>query len=148
MAMEDNMEYSKACSNVWYLLQSLKPSELSKIPKKLLETIYILKMDDYESSIDLEKPLEEQKLSNATIGLIAFIYNNYLGTKEEKEEYERTYKEYIDLNNSKDNYEIEFKKKNENNQKINKMEIALYSDKTNVFLRLINKIKLFFSRKK
>lgn len=145
--MEDNMEYSKACSNVWYLLQSLKPRELSKIPKKLLETIYILKMDDYESSIDLEKPLEEQKLSNATIGLIAFIYNNYLGTKEEKEEYERTYKEYIDLNNSKDNYEIEFKKKNENNQKINKMEIALYSDKTNVFLRLINKIKLFFSRK-
>ena len=83
---KDNMEYSEACSDMWYLLENLEPSELAKIPKKLLETINILKIDGYTPKIDLNTPLEEQKISEATIGLISFIYNNYLGTKEEKEE--------------------------------------------------------------
>lgn len=89
------MEYSEACSEVWYLLQNLSAKEFTKIPTKLIETISILKIDDYNPKIDLNIPLEEQKLSDATTGLISLIYNNYLGTKEDKVEYERTYKEYI-----------------------------------------------------
>lgn len=142
------MEYSEACSNVWYLLESLKPDELRKIPKKLLETIYILKIDDYNPKIDLNTPLEEQELSEATIGLVSFIYNNYLGTEEEKKEYERKYKEYIASAKDNGEYKIEFKKKNEQTkQEEIKTEMIISSDKNNIFLRILNKIKKLFNRK-
>lgn len=142
--MEDNMEFSEACSNVWYLLESLKPSEICKIPKKLLETIHILKIDDYKPNIDLERPLEEQELSNATIGLISFIYNNYLGTKEEKEEYERKYKEYVRTIEYEKSYEVDFKKKNKENDAT---EMIIYPKEMNIFIKIINKIKKLFSKR-
>lgn len=145
--MEDNMEFSEACSDVWYLLESLKPSELCKIPKKLLETIHILKIDNYKANIDLERPLEEQELSNATIGLISFIYNNYLGTKEEKEEYERTYKEYIETIEEDKNYEFSFKKKDKEDLDSSSTEITVLSEKVNIFIKIINKIKRLFLKK-
>lgn len=145
--MEDNVEFSKACSEVWYLLESLKPSELCKIPKKLLETIHILKIDDYKPNIDLERPLEEQELSNAVIGLISFIYNNYLGTKEEKEEYERTYKKYIETIEEDKNYEFSFKKKDKDNLDDSSTEITVLSKKANIFIKVINKIKQLFSKR-
>ncbi len=144
--MEDNMEFSEACSDVWYLLESLKPSELCKIPKKLLETIHILKIDDYKPNIDLERPLEEQKLSNATIGLISFIYNNYLGTKEEKDEYERTYKEYVETIEEGKSYEFNFKKKDKEKLDNISTEMTVLSEKINIFTKIINKIKQLFCK--
>ncbi len=138
------MEYSIACSEVWYILQSLKQEELCKIPKKLIELIYTLKEDDYVSEIDLSKPLEEQELSKATIGLISFIYNNYLGTEEEKEEYEKTYKEYS-KNIEDKNYELKFNKQVKETAEIKKetIELTNYTSKRNIFYRIINKIKEF-----
>ena len=139
------MEYSEACSDMWYLLENLEPSELAKIPKKLLETINILKIDGYTPKIDLNTPLEEQKISEATIGLISFIYNNYLGTKEEKEEYERRYKEYI-KSSKEENYKIEFKNKN-TKYEVKENKMIKYSDKSNIFLRLLQKVKSLFAKK-
>ncbi len=139
------MEYSEACSDIWYLLENLEPSELAKIPKKLLETINILKIDGYTPKIDLNTPLEEQKISEATIGLISFIYNNYLGTKEEKEEYERRYKEYI-KSSKEENYKIEFKNKN-TKYEVKENKMIKYSDKSNIFLRLLQKVKSLFAKK-
>lgn len=141
------MEYSTACSDVWYILQSLKQEELCKIPRKLLELIYTLKSDNYNSKIDLNKPLEDQELSEATIGLISFIYNNYLGTAEEKEEYEKSYKEYIKNAGNKP-YEIEFKKQDKTftETKQKQMELTDYRSKRNIFYRIINKIKTLFKK--
>ncbi len=84
------MEFSEACSDVWYLLENLTPVELARIPTKFIELIYILKIDDYKPKINLNIPLEQQELSEATIGLISFIYNEYLGTKYEKSKYEES----------------------------------------------------------
>lgn len=141
------MEYSTACSDVWYILQSLKQEEICKIPRKLLELIYTLKSDNYNSKIDLNKPLEDQELSEATIGLISFIYNNYLGTAEEKEEYEKSYKEYIKNAGNKP-YEIEFKKQDKTftETKQKQMELTDYRSKRNIFYRIINKIKDLFKK--
>lgn len=141
------MEYSTACSDVWYILQSLKQEEICKIPRKLLELIYTLKSDNYNSKIDLNKPLEDQELSEATIGLISFIYNNYLGTAEEKEEYEKSYKEYIKNAGNKP-YEIEFKKQDKTftETKQKQMELTDYRSKRNIFYRIINKIKTLFKK--
>lgn len=137
------MEYSQACSEVWYLLKNLKKSELMKIPKNFLETIQTLKIDEYSPKIDLNIPLEEQQLSEATIGLISFIYNNYLGTNEDKIEYQNTYQEYI--NSISTNYEIKFKKENQSVIE-KKTELIKYSDKNNIFIRILNKIKNIFTR--
>lgn len=141
------MEYSTACSDVWYILQSLKQEELCKIPRKLLELIYTLKSDNYNSKIDLNKPLEDQELPEATIGLISFIYNNYLGTTEEKEQYEKSYKEYI-KNAGNKSYEIEFKKQDKTftETKQKQMELTDYRSKRNIFYRIINKIKALFKK--
>ena len=138
------MEYSEACSDAWYLITSLKYEELLKIPSKFLETISILKNDNYESKIDLNIPLENQELSEATIGLISFIYNNYLGTKEEKEEYKKSYAENINL--IKDNDIFEFKWERGRKHKQEETKIVLYENKTNIFLRFLNRIKKIFSR--
>ena len=107
------MEYSEACSDVWYLITSLKHEELLKIPSKFIETLSILKDDNYESKIDLNIPLEDQNLSEATLGLISFMYNNYLGTKEEKEAYRKTYNENIDFIENKDIFKRKWKKERE-----------------------------------
>ena len=138
------MEYSIACSDMWYLLESLKQEELAKIPTKLIETIRILKIDDYKSKINLDIPLEEQEISEATIGLVSFIYNNYLGTKEDKKEYEKTYKEYVDTIEDNGKYNIEFKKEDNKNIEGIKNEITIYEEKSNIFLRLLNRIKRIF----
>lgn len=138
------MEYSEACSDVWYLLESLKPNELNKIPKKMIETIRILKNDDYISKIDLNIPLEEQKLSKPTIGLISFIYNNYLGTEQEKEEYERTYKEYIDNIKKTENNSFDLKSKTTKNERQENNKILIQQEKNGLFIRLLNKIKKMF----
>lgn len=138
------MEYSIACSDMWYLLESLKQEELAKIPTKLIETIQILKIDDYKSKINLDIPLEEQEISEATIGLVSFIYNNYLGTKEDKKEYEKIYKEYVDTIEDNGKYNIEFKKEDNKNIEGIKNEITIYEEKSNIFLRLLNKIKKIF----
>lgn len=142
--MEDNIEYSRACSDVWYLLQNLNVKELSKIPQKLIETMYILKEDEYESKIDLNKPLEEQELSLATTGIIAFIYNNYLGTPEEKEEYKSKTQDYTNIVEQNKNYEIKFKDKIQTATEQNKTEIIEYQKETNLFKKIINKIKKYF----
>jgi len=141
------MEYSEACSDIWYLLKTLKQEEIKKIPAKLIETIRILKSDEYVPNIDLNIPLENQNLSDASIGLISFIYNNYLGTEEEKDEYGRIYDEYLNNNKKNNNnmdYSFKFKnKETDNNYKI-KNEIVEYHNKTNIFLRFLNKIKKVF----
>lgn len=144
--MEDNIEYSRACSDVWYLLQNLNIKELSKIPQKLIETIYALKEDEYESKIDLNKPLEEQELSDATTGIIAFIYNNYLGTPQEKKNYESTTQNYIKVIEQSQKYEIKFKDKIQTAVEQNKTEIIEYQEKTNLFKKIINKIKKYFKK--
>lgn len=144
--MEDNIEYSRACSDVWYLLQNLNIKELSKIPQKLIETIYALKEDEYESKIDLNKPLEEQELSDATTGIIAFIYNNYLGTPQEKKNYESTTQNYIKVIEQSQKYEIKFKDKIQTAVEQNKAEIIEYQEKTNLFKKIINKIKKYFKK--
>lgn len=138
------MEYSEACSDVWCLLETLKQEELEKIPEKLIETIRILKLDNYNSKIDLNIPLEKQELSDATIGLISFIYKNYLGTKQDKEEYEMMYKENIKTIEDNENYSIEYKKENKEQNKEIKNEIVIHEEKSNIFLRLLNKIKKLF----
>ena len=139
------MDYSIACADVWHILQSLKQEDLCKIPKKLLELIYTLKEDNYNSKIDLNKPLEEQELSEATIGLISCIYNNYLGTAEEKEKYEITYKENLKKSENK-SYEIEFKNQDKTIAESKQTELMDYSSKRNIFHKIINKIKAIFKK--
>lgn len=138
------MEYSIACSDVWYLLENFKKEELAKIPTKFIETIRILKLDNYKSKINLDIPLEEQEISEATVGLVSFIYNNYLGTKEDKKEYEKTYKEYESTINGYSQHNFEFKKHNNDNEQKIKNEITIYEEKSNIFLRLLNRIKRIF----
>ena len=75
------MGFSIACSELYYLISNLKKSELNKIPSEFLELICMLKIDNYVSKIDINKPLEEQKLSLETKALICLLNNKYL-TKE------------------------------------------------------------------
>ena len=67
------MEFSIACSELYFLISNLKKSELDKIPAEFLELICMLKIDDYVSKIDINKPLEEQELSIETKALICLL---------------------------------------------------------------------------
>ena len=96
------MEFSKACTDVSFILENMQKKEVNKIPKKIIDLISILKLDDYKSTIDIDKPLEEQDISETTKELISFIYNEYLGTEEEKEQYEKKYNNYLHIGDVKD----------------------------------------------
>lgn len=135
------MEFSKACTNVDYILDNLNEEDYLKIPNKLIEIIKLLKEDNYEPQIDIEKPLEEQELTDATKGLIALIYNKYLGTEEEKAKFNEEYN-----NNSKDNnaYEMKFKKTESILNKTTSMEE--YKEKKSFFEKIIGKIRNWFRR--
>lgn len=133
------MEFSIACSEVYYLFTNLKETELKKIPSKLVELICILKIDDYIPKININKPLEEQELSQATKELICLIYNKYLGTEEEKNNYNKKYNECVKIQSSKENISFMFNKRKE---QIKEEKLLIeYQEKTSIFSKILKKIK-------
>lgn len=108
-------EIKKAYSEVYEILKMVDKEYFDKIPKKFVEFLEREKDNNYIPNINENIPLEEQKLLNDTINILAMIKLDYwCSSEEEKSELlkllngnEKKYKEKI---NEKYNPENIFEK--------------------------------------
>ncbi len=102
-----------ACEEIWEIIEQLGEEDRNKIPKEIIETIDRNRDKYYNANIDLDIPLEEQKISEKAVDLLCYINLEYLSTPEEKEELIKIYSENERrLSEELDVYKIFEKRKN------------------------------------
>lgn len=149
----NDINYSKAYTEVNCLLDYMPQSYIDKLPKRLIELIKKQSQKQYNIEIDTNKSLLEQNFSKKTKDLIAVIKYNYWSTDEEKRKLKNIFyqnenisqKELLEKYNPNDI----FKKKE---SKINITEtvntnLQLVKYKENIFIRFLNKIRSMFKKK-
>lgn len=78
---------SVAYSEVFEIINQLEDDLVNKIPQKLIEFLDEERDKNYSSKIDINIPLNEQKINRNTIVLLTILNLNYwCETKEEKQE--------------------------------------------------------------
>lgn len=144
----------KAYAEVDTILNLMDEKYIKEIPEKLRNLFKEKKQKDYNKSIVLDKPLEEQGLSNETLSILAVLNYNYWCKDEEKrkqliETYSKNENLYQEELREKYNLYNIFKKHiQENNveENIVKDEISMIEYKESIFKKIINKIKSMFKK--
>lgn len=140
-----NDEYSKAYADICYILSILEEKYTDVIPEELKNFFRENADIQYLPSIDITKPLTEQKINEKTEQLICLLNLNYWCTPTEKEQllkkYEANEREIQEMLRNK--YEIKFKKP----PKIEDVKAIMVIEKESFFKRAIKYIKKFFKIK-
>lgn len=134
-------EFREACSEIIEILKYFDKKRIEKIPKEIMEIFYENQALNYETKIDISKPLEEQNMKQETKDILVSLYVEYLcPEEEEKEEINKILnKNYIKEQNrlrQKYNTDDLFKNKIEN-----KKQLELIQDNEKIFVKIIKKIK-------
>lgn len=135
------------------ILSYLDEEQKKNIPLNVWEQINLKVDNSYETKIDSVDDINEKNILPETRKYLAFIFLNYLATKEEKEEYqkiikhnEEEYQEYL-----REKYDVEkifnSRKVNINiDNEIQEESTALVVKKENLFIIILNKIKRLFKK--
>lgn len=145
-----NDKYSKAYVEVLEIIRHMEKDFQSKVPQKLLDMFKQKSDKNYEYHIDLNKKINEQKLSEETIAILSVLELKYWATPEQKEilnkaldDNEKRYQEELRQKYNIDNL---FKNKQDNNMpNIQENSIIKYSKK-NFIQRIFEKIKSLFNK--
>ena len=82
-----NKNNSKAYSEVYEIVNMIEKEYLDRIPKKVLDFFDEARDKEYKPIIEVNKPLNEQKLQRYTMVLLAILDLNYwCDSEEEKQE--------------------------------------------------------------
>ena len=130
------------------VIELLKPEEKERIPKELIEEFENNKDAEYLFNIDSEKTLKSQ-ISSETKSLLAYLFKDYIATKEDREEIiELEKQKIIEEENEKSKIKVEpiFEKKNISYNNPNTTAITVVKKK-NIFGRLFESIKHLITRK-
>lgn len=108
-------EYAKAYSEVLLILEHMDKKYQEKIPSKLLDYFKRSYDSNYQTNIDFNLPLKQNKLNKYTLPILAMLLINYwCETPEEKQELVNLYfeneKRYQEELNQKYNPDLLFKK--------------------------------------
>lgn len=143
--------YKNALKEVYVILDNLVEEDYEKIPPELIETIYQNMNENYEYEINEKQDLFNQKLLPETKAILFNIFRDYLSTEEQKEKIIRMQKEERQKNELKKkelyNTKVFENKEKINDFKIQKKPLELIEYKENIFKKIINKIKEFFTWK-
>ena len=119
-------EKRKAYSEVVEILKLIENEEkIEKIPFEVIELIKNNSDPEYKPTIDIEIPLENQKLKDETYSILAWIANKYWGEEIAiNNNIAENNSEYSELNNT------EFSNSTERNDNTNHLiaEAAVYND--------------------
>ena len=80
-------ELSEAAVEVNCILRNSTTGIIKKIPLEFIKLLKSMESEDYKFEYDRTKTLEEQNLKPETRGLIAYIYQEYICNKEERDRY-------------------------------------------------------------
>ena len=138
-------DLGKAYAEVYSILNFVDEYYVSKISSKFIEYMYHKKDDNYVPDIDMTIPLEEQKLQEDTVNILAMIKYNYWCENEQEKQ------ELIDiLNKNEEKYQSEIREKYNPDDIFKKSEkngnAQLVKYKESFFKRIIAKIKNIFKK--
>lgn len=140
--------YEEAFAEVDEILKIMPIDLLSKIPLRLREVISENKANDYK--VEIQDPLEEEKLKEETIVILGLIYRDFLASPEEREELQirdaEELKKIEQEMQKKYNTQNIFEKRKENSfeeEGRNTTELIIYK-KQGFIIRLFNRIKRIF----
>lgn len=78
-------EYANACTEVLEILKSVKDEDLKRIPNEEIENLKENANMEHEFSYDATKNINEQNVSKAAKGIIAYFFVKYIATMEQKQ---------------------------------------------------------------
>ena len=139
-----------AYAEVYTILQELNEEEYNKIPPEVIKTIEANRNEEYEYELDDELELKDQPMLSETKAILFNLFRDYLATPEQKAKIIRMQNEARQKNELKKQqmYNIDVfanrQKEDKVQTKSEKTQIVKY--KENIFKRILNKIKRFFSR--
>jgi len=86
------MNYKKAFSEVYSIIDILDEELKSRIPDEIINMIKCIMDKNYIFQYNTNKSIDKQSVSNEAKSIIAFLYKNYICSNEEKikwQEYDR-----------------------------------------------------------
>ena len=129
----------KALAEVYEVLIMLDKKDLTKIPKRLVETIKLNKDNEYE--VDFQD-IEDGKILPDTIKILSTLYTYYLASQEEKNVIFKL------INSKKEQHkEVDypiFKNRIVDIKEQNKEQNMMIVKKDNLLKKILYKIKKFF----
>lgn len=145
-------KYQEAFSEVDEILKIMPIDLLSKIPAQFRQIISENKAKDYK--IEINEPLEEEKLKEETVVILGLIYRDFLASPEEREELQLKDAEELKRieQEMQEQYDVEniFKKRKSNsNTSTDEISTDLTVYKEPGFLKkLFNLVKRIFAKNK
>ena len=160
-------EFRRTLCDIDIILNILPDEDKNKIPSKLRNFIFENRLENYESTIDIEIPIEEQEIHPDTQTFLGMLYLNYwCKDEEEKRELKNLFAENEKKYQKEQNEKYEVFKANNNvqeqvpvSEEIQSEEVKVEQDteqvqetqmvvyKENIFKRILNKIFGIFRRK-
>ena len=128
----------KALAEVYEVLIMLDKKDLTKIPKRLVETIKLNKDNEYK--VDFQD-IEDGKILPDTIKILSTLYTYYLASEEEKNVIFKL------INSKKEQHKVDypiFKNRIVDIKEQNKEQNMMIVKKDNLLKKILYKIKKFF----
>ena len=143
-----NRAYKEAFAEVDEILKIMPIELLTKIPTKFRNIISENKAIDYK--IEIQEPLDEEKLKEETIVILGLIYRDFLASPEEREELQLKDAEELkrieeEMQQQYDIQNIFNKRKNKENENVS-TELTIYKEQ-GFLQKLFNLVKRFFAKK-
>ena len=139
-----------AYAEVYTILQELNEEEYNKIPPEVIETIEANRNEDYEYELDDELELKDEPMLPETKAILFNLFRDYLATPEQKAKIIRMQNEARQKNELKKqqmyNIDVFANRQKEDKVQTNSEKTQIVEYKENIFTRILNKIKRFFSR--
>lgn len=139
-----------AYTEVYTILQELDKEEYSKIPLEVIETIEANRNEEYEYELDDELELKKQPMLPETKAILFNLFRDYLASPEQKAKIIRMQNEARQKNELKKqqmyNTDVFANRRKEDKVQTNSEKTQIVKYKENIFKRILNKIKRFFSR--
>ena len=154
-------DYAKAYTELLEILKYFSKESLEKLPKENIEMYNLEKDKNYNFTYNKQLELDEQNVSKLTIILIANLYIQYLASEEERNKIKERDKKELELieNQKRQMYNPDkiFENRKEATYKYNVEDVSKIKQdenislpivkKQNIFTKIIEKIKLKFSKK-
>ena len=159
-------ENRRTFSDIDIILNALPEEDRNKVPLKLRKFISENKLENYESNIRINIPIEEQDIHPDTQTFLGMLYLNYwCKDEEEKKEMIQRFSNYEKKHQKELNEKFEVFKDNNNTQDVNSVNDENQSEETiskrmvesqesnmivykeNIIKRIFNRIFGIFRRK-
>ena len=145
MVKEDTMAYAEIIE----ILQYMSDEDYYKIPKEELNIFFENADSEYLFKYDPDKTPEENNIMPRTKEILAYLFEKYWADESQKEIITNYFdeKEHIIKEKVKDASEIfssNVDEANLDNKQVNENETGLIVKETNIFKKILLKIKSFF----